>query len=228
MMRRIRSDETFIDHNRVGNVGSHACFVCSICRGAERTERCGRDHCSRNRERDRRYGRTEASDTAVITESGADTLVVVFSCTGTTKGVADRIADVTDADLYEIVPAVPYTDDDRDWNDENSRCTVEQNDPDVRPEIGSDPIDLEGYEVIFVGYPIWFGEEPRIMDTFVESCDFGDATVIPFCTSGSSDIGSSGTNLAANAGSGNWLEGKRFDGDVSEDELIEWIESLGL
>ena len=66
------------------------------------------------------------------------------------------------------------------------------------------------------------------MDTFVESCDFGDATVIPFCTSGSSDIGSSGTNLAANAGSGNWLEGKRFDGDVSEDELTEWIESLGL
>ncbi len=109
-------------------------------------------------------GSTEASDTAVITESGADTLVVVFSCTGTTKGVADRIADVTDADLYEIVPAVPYTDDDRDWNDENSRCTVEQNDAGVRPEIGSDPIDLEDYEVIFIGYPIWFGEEPRIMD----------------------------------------------------------------
>lgn len=171
---------------------------------------------------------SETSDTTVITESGADTLVVVFSCTGTTKGVADRIADVTDADLYEIVPAVPYTEEDRDWNDDNSRCTVEQSDADVRPEIGSDPIDLEGYEVIFIGYPIWFGEEPRIMDTFVESYDFGDATVIPFCTSGSSDIGSSGTNLAANAGSGNWLEGKRFDGDVSEDELTEWIESLGL
>ena len=153
---------------------------------------------------------------------------VTESETEDTAGVADRIADVTDADLYEIVPAVPYTEEDRDWNDENSRCTVEQNDADVRPEIGSDPVDIDGYEVIFIGYPIWFGEEPRIMDTFVESYDFGDATVIPFCTSGSSDIGSSGTNLSANAGSGNWLEGKRLDGDVSEDELTEWIESLGL
>jgi flavodoxin len=169
---------------------------------------------------------SEASDTTDITESGADTLVVVFSCTGTTKGVADRIADVTDADLYEIVPAVPYTEEDRDWNDDNSRCTVEQNDAGVRPEIGSDPIDLDGYEVIFIGYPIWFGEEPRIMDTFVESYDFGDATVIPFCTSGSSGIGESGANMQALAPGSKVAIGERFKGRVSEDELAAWASTF--
>ena len=153
-------------------------------------------------------------------------LVVVFSATGTTKGVAEKIAAIEDADLYEIKAAQEYTAADLNWNDKNSRSTIEQNDSSVRPEIASGRISLEGYEKIYIGYPIWWGEEPRIMDTFVESYDFGSITMIPFCTSSSSGIGRSGKNLADNAKSGNWLDGKRFPGSVSESELRNWIGGL--
>ena len=155
-----------------------------------------------------------------------DTLVIYFSETGNTRGVAEKIASITDADIYEIKAAEEYTDADLDWNDSDSRATREQNDASARPEIGSDPVSLEGYKTIYIGYPIWWGEEPRIMDTFVESYDFDGITMIPFCTSGSSDIGKSAKNLADNAGSGNWLDGERFDGGVSEEELKSWIEGL--
>ena len=158
--------------------------------------------------------------------TGSNVLVAVFSATGTTKGVAEKIASIESADLYEIIPAEPYSAADLNWNDSNSRTTKEQNDPKVRPEIASETIDLSDYSRIYVGYPIWWGEEPRIMDTFVESYNFEDATVIPFCTSGSSGIGKSGTTLADLSGTGNWLEGKRFDGGVSEDDLREWIDGL--
>ncbi len=157
---------------------------------------------------------------------GTKTLVVYFSATGNTKGVAEKIASMTGADLYEIKAAQEYTEADLDWNDSDSRTTHEQNDPSVRPEIGSDPVSLDGYTTIYIGYPIWWGEEPRIMDTFVESYDFDGITMIPFCTSSSSGIGSSGQNLADNAGSGNWLEGARFGGGASEDEIRTWIEGL--
>ena len=160
-------------------------------------------------------------------QSGKDTLVVVFSATGTTKKVAERIATIEDADLYEITAAIPYSDEDRDWTDSNSRCTKEQNDSSVRPEISSETISLDGYKTIYIGYPIWFGQEPRIMDTFVESYNFDGITMIPFCTSGSSGIGQSGKNLEANAGSGNWAEGKRFAGNASEEEIKEWVDSMG-
>lgn len=153
-------------------------------------------------------------------------LVVVFSATGTTLGVAQKIASIEDADLYEIKAAEPYSDADLNWNDSNSRTTKEQNDASVRPQIASETLSLEGYTKIYVGYPIWWGEEPRIMDTFVESYDFKDITMIPFCTSSSSGIGRSGKNLQENAGSGNWKEGKRFAGSVSEADLTSWIESL--
>lgn len=148
------------------------------------------------------------------TDNGSKTLVVYFSATGNTKAVAQRIASAAGADLYEIIPAEPYTADDLDYNDSGSRTTIEQNDKNARPAIGSETIPLDGYSTIFIGYPIWHGQAPRIMDTFVESYDFTDKTVIPFCTSGSSDIGSSGSNLASNAGSGNWLEGKRLSADA--------------
>ena len=175
---------------------------------------------------------TEETSSVAVTEtaqpkSGKDKLVVVFSATGTTKKVAERIAALDDADLYEITAAIPYSDEDRDWTDSNSRCSKEQNDTSVRPEISSETISLDGYKTIYIGYPIWFGQEPRIMDTFVESYNFEGITMIPFCTSGSSGIGSSGKNLAANAGSGNWAEGKRFAGNASEEEIKEWIDSMG-
>ena len=159
-------------------------------------------------------------------ETGKDTLVVYFSATGTTKGVAEKIASITGADIYEIKAAQEYTSEDLDWNDSDSRTTHEQNDKSVRPEIGSETISLEGYSTIYIGFPIWWGEEPRIMDTFVESYDFDGITMIPFCTSSSSGIGMSGKNLESNAGSGNWLDGERFGGGVSEEELQAWIDGL--
>lgn len=166
------------------------------------------------------------SDTDAPTAQHAEVLVVFFSATGTTKGVAERIAKVTGGDLYEIVPAEPYTDADLNWNDRSSRSTKEQNDKNARPAIGSETLDLTGYKTIFIGFPIWWGEEPRIMDTFVESYDFSGITLIPFCTSGGSGIGRSGPNMEALAKSGTWLEGRRFSGSVSEDELRAWIDGL--
>ena len=163
---------------------------------------------------------------AESSEENSGVLVVYFSATGTTKGVAEKIASITGADTYEIKAAQEYTDDDLNWNDSNSRSTKEQNDLAARPEIGSDAISLDGYSTIYIGYPIWWGEEPRIMDTFVENYSFDGITMIPFCTSGSSGIGRSGQNLADNAGSGTWLEGKRFGGGASEDEIKSWIEGL--
>ena len=153
-------------------------------------------------------------------------LVAVFSASGTTKGVAEKIAAITGADIYEIKAAQEYTSDDLNYNDPNSRTSMEQDDSDFRTEIGSDPVSLDGYTTVYIGYPIWWGEEPRIMDTFVESYNFDGITMIPFCTSGSSGIGRSGEYLKTNAGTGNWLDGQRFSGSTTEDELREWIEGL--
>lgn len=167
------------------------------------------------------------SSAAAPAPAGKNTLVVYFSATGTTKAVAEQIAAITDAELYEIRAAQPYTEADLNWHDSGSRTTKEQNDKNARPEIGSEAISLEGYSTIYIGYPIWWGEEPRILDSFVEAYDFDGITLIPFCTSSSSSIGRSGQNLADNAGSGSWLEGKRFGAGASEDALREWISSLG-
>lgn len=167
---------------------------------------------------------TEEEESTDMSDKG--TLVVYFSATGTTKGVAEKIAAVTGADTYEIKAAQEYTDADLDWHDSDSRTTHEQNDATARPEIGSEPVSLDGYSTIYIGYPIWWGEEPRIMDTFVEAYDFDGITMIPFCTSGGSGIGRSGKNLEENAGSGTWLEGERLGSNASEDELKSWIEGL--
>lgn len=168
----------------------------------------------------------ELANEAPAATDHSDVLVVYFSATGTTEGVAERIANVTGADVYEILAAQPYTEADLNYNDNSSRSTTEQNDKSARPEIGSEDISLEGYTTIYLGFPIWWGEEPRILDTFVEKYNFDGITVIPFCTSGSSGIGRSGSNMEEFAGSGTWLEGERFSGGVSEEELMSWIEGL--
>ena len=160
------------------------------------------------------------------TAAHPDVLVAYFSATGTTKKVAEKIAAITGGDLYEIVPAEPYSDADLNWNDRNSRSTKEQNDKNVRPEIGSAEISMEGYTTVYLGFPIWWGEEPRILDTFVEKYSFEGITVIPFCTSGSSGIGRSGPNMEALAGNGTWLQGKRFGGNASDADVQSWIEGL--
>ncbi|WP_051201096.1 flavodoxin [Butyrivibrio sp. XPD2002] len=127
-------------------------------------------------------------------EENSGVLVVYFSATGTTKGVAEKIAGITGADTYEIKAAQEYTDADLNWNDSNSRSTKEQNDSSVRPEIGSDAISLDGYTTIYIGYPIWWGEEPRIMDTFVESYSFD--TEVMTASSEEEDVTDSRTDNA--------------------------------
>ena len=159
-------------------------------------------------------------------EEKSDTLVVYFSCTGTTRGVAEKLAKVTGADLYEIVPAEPYTEEDLNYRDRSTRATREQDNPETRPEIDGEDIDLTGYATIYIGYPIWWGEEPRILCTFVEKYDFTGITVIPFCTSGGSGMGRSGEDLAQLAGTGEWLKGARHSGGVSEEALMDWAQGL--
>ena len=173
----------------------------------------------------------EASDTNSkaedITEGTKNnTLVVYFSRTGNTEKIAKHLTELTGADEYVIEAAVPYTDEDIEYNNDSCRANQEQNDKTVRPEISNPIASIDSYDTIFLGYPIWWGQEPRIIDTFLESYDFSDKTVIPFCTSGSSGIGRSGPNMEELAGSGTWLDGQRFSGGVSEEELQSWIEGM--
>ena len=156
-------------------------------------------------------------------EEHSDTLVVYFSATGTTKSVAEKIADLTGADLYEIIPIQIYTAEDLNWNDRNSRTSIETDDPSCRPEIASDELNLEGYDTIYVGYPVWWGDIPRIMSTFVEKYDFEERTMIPFCTSGGSGVGQSDKHLEEQAGSGKWVKGTRLQAGISNDDLLKWI-----
>lgn len=158
----------------------------------------------------------------------SNTLVVYFSRTGNTEKIADYIIDLTDADSYIIEAAVPYTDEDIAYGNSSCRANQEQNDKTVRPEI-ADPISsIASYDVIFLGYPIWWGQEPRIIDTFLESYDFSDKTVIPFCTSASSGIGTSETNIKNLIPIGEQLNGKRFPASASREEVSSWIDTLDL
>lgn len=155
-------------------------------------------------------------------------LVAYFSATGNTEHIAQYIQTALDADLYEIVPEEPYTDDDLNYSDDSCRANQEQNDPDARPAIAGALEHPEDYDVVFLGYPIWWGAAPKIIDTFLESYDFDGVTIVPFCTSGSSDIGSSAENLHALAPDANWLSGQRFSGSASQEEVAAWVEKLEL
>ena len=157
-------------------------------------------------------------------EARSGTLVAYFSATGNTRAVAEKLAALLDADLYGIVPAEPYTEEDLDYGDRESRTSLEMDDPDARPEIAGEPLDLTGYTTLYLGYPIWHGEAPRILSTFVESRDLDGLTVRPFCTSGGSGIARSAEALEALAGAGAWLEGQRFSASVSDEELQAWID----
>ena len=155
-------------------------------------------------------------------------LVAYFSATGTTKGVAEHITNGLNADIYEIVPEDPYTDADLNYNDNNSRTTIEMNDPNARPAISGSVENMEQYDIIFVGYPIWWGEAPRIVSTFMESYDFSGKTIVPFCTSGGSGIGSSASNLERLTSGATWLDGRRLNGSDSQDTVMEWVNGLDL
>ena len=160
------------------------------------------------------------------TEDKMKTLVVFFSCTNTTKTLAEYAADILGANIYEIVPAVPYTAADLAYYT-NGRADQEQNDSSARPAITGSVENMSDYDTIILGYPIWHGQAPRIISTFLESYDFSGKTIVPFCTSHSSGMGSSADNLHALCAA-EWKNGKRFGGGTSKDEVSKWLSEIGL
>ncbi|MCR5807406.1 MAG: hypothetical protein K6G68_10305 [Oscillospiraceae bacterium] len=156
----------------------------------------------------------------------SDTLIVYFSRTGNTEKIAAHLTELTGADTYVITAAVPYTDEDIEYNNDNCRANKEQNDKSIRPEIADKLSSIDDYDTIFLGYPIWWGQEPRIIDTFLESYDFSEKTVIPFCTSGSSGIETSERNIAELTDIGDLVKGKRFAAGASKEDVKEWYDML--
>lgn len=149
-------------------------------------------------------------------------LVAYFSASGVTAKLAERLADAIGADLSEIEPKVRYTSADLDWRNKQSRSSVEMNDRSCRPEINRTVNDMAQYEVVFVGFPVWWYREPSIIDTFMEAYDFSGKTVVPFATSGGSGIGDSAANLQMLAAGAKIATGKRFDANTSADKLADW------
>ena len=176
----------------------------------------------------------ELSDTASSENpsetSGGKTLVVYYSATNNTEAVAGYIADATGADLFELVPVEPYTSDDLNWTDRDSRVSREHDDASLRVVelTNAVPDNWDEYDTVFIGYPIWWGIAAWPVDGFISANDFTGKTVIPFCTSSSSGLGESGELLRDAAGTGDWLEGQRFPSRVSEEEVKEWVAGLEL
>lgn len=168
-----------------------------------------------------------ASDEAETSGSG-NVLIAYYSATGNTEAVANMIADAIGGDLFELEPTEPYTDDDLNWSDDNSRVSQEHENEDQRDVelVSTTPENWDSYDTVFIGYPIWWGIAAWPVDHFVEDNDFTGKTVIPFCTSASSGIGDSGELLADMAGTGDWQEGQRFRSSVSDEDVVAWVESL--
>lgn len=164
------------------------------------------------------------------TAKNGKVLVVYFSATGSTEKVAKAIAEASDAALFEIEPKEPYTSDDLSWSDDNSRVSREHNNPDLQNvELVSTSVpNWENYDTVFVGYPIWWGDAAWPVNTFIKANNFDGKTVIPFCTSASSDIGDSGKNLADLAKTGDWQTGRRFSSNADTSEVKAWVTEFGL
>lgn len=155
-------------------------------------------------------------------------LVAYFSASGVTKNAAEKLAKAANADLFEIKPVRPYTDADLDWTDKKSRSTVEMNDLSSRPEIANKCENMGSYDVVFVGFPIWWYVEPRIIDTFLESYDFSGKTVIPFATSGGSGLGKTAENFKKILGANVTVKDGKLLTRASETDVSDWAKSLGL
>jgi flavodoxin len=156
-------------------------------------------------------------------------LVAYFSASGVTAGLAKTLAEETGADLYEIKPEVPYTKADLDWTDKKSRSTIEMQDPSFRPAIADKDANIADYDVVFVGFPIWWYVAPTIINTFLESYDFSGKTIVPFATSGSSGLGQTGEKLKPSVSRTAILkEGKLLKGGLSKNEMEKWIAGLNL
>lgn len=169
---------------------------------------------------------TENSDK----DDTAKTLIVYFSATGNTKQIAEYIAASTGGEIFELVPVQQYTDTDLDWTDDNSRVVYEHDNENERNvELVSTTVaNWDSFDIVFIGYPIWWGIAAWSVDNFVKDNDFTGKTVIPFCTSSSSGLGESGALLAEMAGTGDWQEGERFASETDEETVIEWMETLEL
>ena len=163
-------------------------------------------------------------------EETSSVLVVYFSATGNTERAAEMIAEQTGGQLMALEPAEPYSEEDLDYNDENSRVSMEYADPSRRTVelVQTTPEGWDDVTTVFIGYPIWWGEAAWPVTSFVEANDFSGKTVIPFCTSASSGLGDSAQQLADSANGGTWREGRRFSSSVSEEELRSWLDELGL
>lgn len=172
---------------------------------------------------------TQQADEGLADEE-SKVLVVYYSASGNTEKIANYIAAATDADMFKLEPAKPYSSDDLDWTDENSRVVYEHDNPEARDIalVETSVENWESYDTVFIGYPIWWHIAAWPVDGFVTANDFTGKTVIPFCTSSSSGLGDSGSLLEEEAGTGNWLEGNRFSARDSEATVQEWVESLGL
>ena len=180
----------------------------------------------------------DTAENAAAPESSGDgaeaadgnVLVVYYSASGNTETAANYIAQATGGDIFEITPAEPYTSDDLNWTDDNSRVSREHEDESLRDvELTTTEVEnWDSYDTVFIGYPIWWGIAAWPVDGFVEANDFTGKTVIPFCTSSSSGLGESGDLLAELAASGDWQEGQRFRSSVSQEDVNEWVDSLGL
>lgn len=168
----------------------------------------------------------EAKNTA--TAGNGKAIVVYYSATGNTKAVAKKIAKLTESDIFEIEPKKPYTDDDLDWTNDDSRVSKEHEDESLRNvELVSTKVDhWDSYDTVYIGYPIWWGIAAWPVDNFVKANDFTGKTVIPFCTAASSGIGDSGELLKEMAGSGDWKDGERFYEGASQKDISEWINTL--
>ena len=191
--------------------------------------------CGKKQQPDSDASQNEVQDTdtpqdSTPTEEQTKVLVVYFSATGTTEGVAQAIADTVGADLFEVVPSDPYTSDDLNWTNNDSRVSREHNDEGLRA-VALESTDVDGwddYDTVFIGYPIWWGIAAWPMSSFVAVNDFTGKTVIPFCTSVSSGIGQSGELLAELADAGTWLDGQRFSRSSSEADIASWVNGLNL
>lgn len=167
--------------------------------------------------------------TAGTQDGNSRTLVVYFSCTGHTKTLAEHAAQALHADLFAIQPEQTYTSQDLNYTDSSTRATVEQKDAGARPKILNKVENMEKYDTIVLAYPIWWGQAPRILDTFMESYDFSGKTMTAICTSGGSGLGSSDANLAElGSKSAKWKEGHLFTASTTADDLGKWFRQIGI
>ena len=156
-------------------------------------------------------------------------LVAYFSASGVTKNVAEELAKVENAELFEITPETPYTTADLDWKDQQSRSTLEMKDINCRPAVTGQVENMAQYDIVFVGFPIWWGREPSVVDTFLDAYDFAGKKIVPFCTSGGSGIGETAKRIREIVGAKAMVEeGTRLGGTVSEEDLKTWTVGLGL